>query len=145
MTIFFRFKNTGATGGANRFTGSSLGGLQTRQAAFGAGNVLDVLYNDGTSTLELESNNIPFGAGVWGSVAVTVDQINGEIEIFFDGVSDSVFSGLTIRDYTGEVLFIGETSTTIVGGVMKTFQDDVRIYDNILTPTQILDIHNGIA
>lgn len=77
--------------------------------------------------------------GNWHHIAYTYD--GSTIKLYVDGVEDFTISGKTLR--TGEA---GETDVNIgsqgTGAKFQGALDDVRIYDLVLTPEEIVTISN---
>ena len=90
------------------------------------------------STKVNDTSNVPIGS--WTHVAATVDQYNSKVSFFTNGdfSSSNDLSEFDIPQNSSN-LFIGwDSNTTYYDGKM----DDVLIYDEVLTNSQIGDIGN---
>jgi hypothetical protein len=77
--------------------------------------------------------------GVWYHFAVTYQSSDGAMKLYRDGVE--VATG-TAPAFTDQTLFVGSFSPT-AGNQWEGYLDDVRIYDHVLSPEQIMALYNG--
>jgi len=98
---------------------------------------LEVTFIDDTSaTLTVQSTGT-IAAGAWMHVAVSFDQAAGEVKIYFNGVLDST--------HASTLGSLGATEWPLIFGHPRSYpalapeaqMDDARLYDRILTTTDI--------
>lgn len=94
--------------------------------------------SDGVARLDAVSPENTFEEGFWNHVAVTMDRINGESHIYYNG-EEVTESGAIVPNFQNtESVTIGSMSGP--DWFWTGMIDDVRIYEGLLTIDDIIDV-----
>lgn len=88
------------------------------------------------------ATRMPINDGKWHQIAITINKQKDEVWMYFDGVNVAIYNVRGIKDVTSQwVTTIGGTASNwSYLGQMEAFNgyiDDVKIWNNTLTPQQI--------
>lgn len=148
-TTFVSIPNTGLTFSVFTYAAWINTRDTTTQAIIANNQVSNCpLFKIGSSLLVLDKQNVAqIGAstlkvrvGVWQHAAVTYDA-SGNYAFYLDGVPCGTGTSLQTFAFTANTLIgYGAVGPDEFNGLI----DDVRMYDAVLTPTQISDMYYGI-
>jgi hypothetical protein len=92
--------------------------------------------SDGTDRIDVQSPENTYEEALWNHVAMTVDRVNGVIDLYLNG-NRVTETNLTVSGFQAtRALFIG----AMPPGNTYNWQgmvDDMRVYDNVLTEDEI--------
>lgn len=80
--------------------------------------------------------------GYWHHIAVTWDCLTGERKLYVDGVLDAEDEVVAeaISNYDRYAIGARATSSTEASNIYRGYIDDVRVYNSVLTPTEVYNI-----
>lgn len=113
---------------------------QIATSGAGDGRLL-IEINDGTNVKAFNSSVAPLD-GDWHHVALTYDDSgNGIVRLFIDGIEDTSLTTIsdqaTTFNVTDEILVGIERTENTTTGTFTGEIDDVRVWDDVRTPTEI--------
>lgn len=99
-----------------------------------------IWYSDNTNTV-ISTGSI-LQTGTWYHVAMTVNESTNEFKLYLDGAQIGSTATITkaLREYGTAVYRIGGNTTYSSYGLV----DDVRVYNRVLTATEILNLYNDL-
>ena len=135
-TVSFWVKRAGALSGER-----IMGGHDAYEVRFLEDGRLDHQFcSAGTTTLK---STTKLDAGSWYHVALTYDSASKESRIFVNGALDA--RGQFADDLPGSLTFALGTRTGKGDDFFKGALDDVRIYDEALSPTQVASLSAALG
>ncbi|MDB6112540.1 MAG: hypothetical protein JWR69_4290, partial [Pedosphaera sp.] len=144
FTIAFWAKTT-ATGGTPQwyngrgFVDGEVGGVTTDFGTALVGNKFG--FGVGKPDVTLTATNI-INEGQWHHLAATRNGASGQMTVFVDGVQQGSLTGTTGTRAAPPFLRLGSIQTGV--GFLAATMDDVRLYDYVLGPNQILALMNTV-
>jgi hypothetical protein len=116
------------------------GGTHYELGYHGSANGFRVKLDDGGSAIKLDDGGSSWFDGNWHHCAVTYDSNNGA-EIYYDG-SATASTGTTVGSLSnGSSLYFGYNAGN--GSNWDGQMDDCRVYNRVLSSSEISDIYNG--
>ena len=136
ISAWVKTTNTAASGQWNAGRGIVDGDVSGVTTDFGTSLVSNKFaFGVGNPNTTITSTNI-INNGQWRHVAATRDSASGAMKIYVDGVLDTSATGPTGVRAAPPVLRIGSLQSG--SGLFIGAIDDVRLYDSVLTSTQIV-------
>ena len=105
-------------------------GTADRRISFESGN--------GSVAAISRSNTNVFNFGTWNHLAITVDRSTGQARIFYNGTDVTAESGVHTGFKNNDVIRLGRMTNNAyaMGGAL----DDIRIYNRVLSPSEITSL-----
>ncbi len=138
LSLWVKTTDTGGTG-AQWWSGKGLvdGEVSGSAADFGAA-VLNSKFVLGIGSPDTTISTVSaINDGNWHHLAATRDAVSGAIRLYVDGVLNNSGTGPTGPRSSPPNLRIGSIQTGSTGGFLNGTVDEVRLYDRVLTDSEI--------
>ncbi|MEI7792050.1 MAG: DUF2341 domain-containing protein [Candidatus Berkelbacteria bacterium] len=108
-----------------------------------SGNYDDILVGDATNDATVWKVPVLFsvGSGAWHHVVV-VSKKNGA-DLYFDGILKASKTSALSYGNNSDSLVLGKKNLTVSGGDLKGGLDEFRIYDRLLTSSDVSTLHTS--
>ena len=129
---------------ANTASGSTQNGMKIYVNSYlTTDRAIIVETANGTTGNYASTGTNVFALDQWNHIAVTMDKTNGKALIYYNGTKVSSDSLIRNDFGTNQTVNLGQMTSN--NARMKGYLDDVRIYDHLLTASEIDELANGTS